>query len=400
MTRMTCSIVFALASTFAFCEDADAQVTPVFECWRESSDGLLTAVFGYTNLGEPVTIEVGDDNFVTPSPAAHGQPTVFASGTVNAAFTITLPVIDEGAVTWQLDGSVAEVLLVPEMACTACLCPAGSEGVGGGVGPVGADGPTGDAGAQGVPGPAGVTGPTGPIGPRGATGGAGPVGPSGERGVAGAIGPPGAAGPDGAPGPEGASGPDGPRGPQGPQRPTGAADPDGAAGSTGAAGVAGIQGPEGARGTVGQVGERGVEGPAGITGLAGATGTLRQREKLPASRRRDGRPALVAQKPKPRAELQSQTMLLTEETRQRIAAISRRHGASSVRLFGSYARGQASEASDLDLLVEMEEGRSLLDLIDLQDALERELGIDVDVLTPGSLSPYLREAVEKDSVAL
>jgi predicted nucleotidyltransferase len=54
----------------------------------------------------------------------------------------------------------------------------------------------------------------------------------------------------------------------------------------------------------------------------------------------------------------------------------------------------------LDLLVEMEAGRSLLDLIDLQHRLEDELGIPVDVLTPKSLSPYLRESVEKDAVPL
>jgi predicted nucleotidyltransferase len=93
-------------------------------------------------------------------------------------------------------------------------------------------------------------------------------------------------------------------------------------------------------------------------------------------------------------------MRLTGEIRKKIAGMSRDHGARSVRLFGSYARGDAREGSDLDLLVEMDQGRSLLDLIDLQHALERELGIPVDVLTPASLSPYLRDSVEKDAVAL
>lgn len=272
MTRATCSIVFALAFTFPFCQSAEAQITPVFECWRESSDGLLTAVFGYVNLGEAVTIEVGDENFVTPAPVSHGQPTVFASGTVNAAFTITLPVAEEGTVTWQVGASVAEVLYVPEMACTECLCPAGSAGVDGGVGPTGADGPAGDAGLQGVAGPAGVTGPTGTIGPRGATGEAGPAGAPGERGETGGIGRAGAPGPDGATGPDGAIGPDGPRGPEGAQGLAGAAGPDGAAGPAGLPGVAGIRGPAGAPGAVGPIGERGPEGPPGIAGSVGATG--------------------------------------------------------------------------------------------------------------------------------
>jgi predicted nucleotidyltransferase len=93
-------------------------------------------------------------------------------------------------------------------------------------------------------------------------------------------------------------------------------------------------------------------------------------------------------------------MRLTEKQRERIAEISRAHGARSVRVFGSHARGEASETSDLDLLVEMDRGRSLLDLIDLQHALEGELGMPVDVLTPSSLSPYLRESVEQDAVPL
>jgi predicted nucleotidyltransferase len=93
-------------------------------------------------------------------------------------------------------------------------------------------------------------------------------------------------------------------------------------------------------------------------------------------------------------------MQLTDDQRERIAEISRRHGAHAVRLFGSRARGEASESSDVDLLVEMDEGRSLLDLIDLQRALEGELGIAVDVLTPKSLSPYLRKSVESEAVEL
>lgn len=110
--------------------------------------------------------------------------------------------------------------------------------------------------------------------------------------------------------------------------------------------------------------------------------------------------ALVTPRHAPILAVQFRSMRLTEEQRNQIAEITRRHGAHSVRLFGSHARGEASDSSDLDLLVEMERGRSLLDLIDLQHALERELGMAVDVLTPKSLSPYLRESVERDAVEL
>jgi uncharacterized protein len=86
--------------------------------------------------------------------------------------------------------------------------------------------------------------------------------------------------------------------------------------------------------------------------------------------------------------------------REVIYTIATRHGARTVRVFGSHARGTATEGSDLDLLVEMEQGRSLLDLIALERELEETLGMSVDLLTPGSISPYLRETIEREAVPL
>lgn len=93
-------------------------------------------------------------------------------------------------------------------------------------------------------------------------------------------------------------------------------------------------------------------------------------------------------------------MQLSEEHRVRVLEIAQRHGAHSVRIFGSRARDEGSESSDLDLLVEMERGRSLLDLIDMQRDIEEALRMKVDLLTPGSLSPYLRQAVEESAIPL
>lgn len=89
-----------------------------------------------------------------------------------------------------------------------------------------------------------------------------------------------------------------------------------------------------------------------------------------------------------------------ERQRQMIQAIAAKHGARNVRVFGSRARGTGSADSDLDLLVDMEKGRSLLDLIELERELETSLGIPVDVLTPASISPYLRDDIEREAVAL
>jgi predicted nucleotidyltransferase len=89
-----------------------------------------------------------------------------------------------------------------------------------------------------------------------------------------------------------------------------------------------------------------------------------------------------------------------EDHRDRILRIAGEHGARRVRIFGSLARGDAHRDSDLDLLVELEHGRSLLDLVAIKQDIEDLLGIEVDVVTEPSLSPYIRDQVLKEAVAL
>lgn len=88
------------------------------------------------------------------------------------------------------------------------------------------------------------------------------------------------------------------------------------------------------------------------------------------------------------------------EVREDIRRIATAHGAGNVRAFGSTGRGEQGAASDLDLLVDMAEGRSLFDLIALSNDLEDSLGVEVDVLTEASLSPYMRDRVLNEAVAL
>lgn len=90
----------------------------------------------------------------------------------------------------------------------------------------------------------------------------------------------------------------------------------------------------------------------------------------------------------------------TRESREEISRIAAAHGARNVRVFGSAGRDEAGATSDLDLLVEMSEGRNLLDLIALSNDLQDTLGIKVDVVTEGGLSPYLRERILTEAVAL
>lgn len=69
-------------------------------------------------------------------------------------------------------------------------------------------------------------------------------------------------------------------------------------------------------------------------------------------------------------------------------------------MFGSVARGDARDDSDIDLLVDMEPGRTLLDLVALSRELEERLGRRVDVVTKGGLSPHLRDRILAEAIPL
>lgn len=85
--------------------------------------------------------------------------------------------------------------------------------------------------------------------------------------------------------------------------------------------------------------------------------------------------------------------LLTDETRTAIRRLAALHGARDVRVFGSIARGDADPDSDLDLLVDFEPGRSLLDQVALRLDLEELLDRRVDVVTEAGLSRLLRRRI-------
>jgi len=89
---------------------------------------------------------------------------------------------------------------------------------------------------------------------------------------------------------------------------------------------------------------------------------------------------------------------LLKEKRQEILAIAAKHGAYNVRVFGSAARGEADEASDVDILVELEPERSLLDLGGLLVELENLLARRVDVVTEKGLRKRIRERVLQEAV--
>jgi predicted nucleotidyltransferase len=86
--------------------------------------------------------------------------------------------------------------------------------------------------------------------------------------------------------------------------------------------------------------------------------------------------------------------------RPRITEIALRYGVSNVRVFGSVARGTAREGSDVDLLVEMDDSRSLLDLVGFEQEIEDELNTRVDVVVEGGIHPRLQPAILREAIAL
>jgi predicted nucleotidyltransferase len=86
-----------------------------------------------------------------------------------------------------------------------------------------------------------------------------------------------------------------------------------------------------------------------------------------------------------------------EVRRQDILRILSQHGATSTKVFGSVARGESGPKSDLDLLVQLEPGYSLLDLIAIKQELEDLLGCKVDIVTEAALSPYMRDQIMQEA---
>ncbi len=91
---------------------------------------------------------------------------------------------------------------------------------------------------------------------------------------------------------------------------------------------------------------------------------------------------------------------LLREKRDDILRIAARHGASNVRVFGSVARGEADEESDIDFLVDLAPDRSLLDLGGLWWGLNDLLGGKADVITEQGLRDHIRERVLAEAAPL
>ncbi len=130
----------------------------------------------------------------------------------------------------------------------------------------------------------------------------------------------------------------------------------------------------------------------------------RRNERTVWSSCRTGEAASRARMEPDRHNADMTTMLLTmvdlRARREEILDIASRRGASNIAVFGSVARGEADEQSDVDILVDLEVGRSLLDLGGLLMDLREALGRDVDVVTRAGLRPRVRDRVLSEATPL
>lgn len=88
---------------------------------------------------------------------------------------------------------------------------------------------------------------------------------------------------------------------------------------------------------------------------------------------------------------------VVQQKKKEILAVARAHGLVNVRIFGSVARGEDTAQSDIDLLVDLEKGRTLLDLGGALMKLQELLGRKVDIVTERGLHWYLREKILREA---
>jgi predicted nucleotidyltransferase len=86
------------------------------------------------------------------------------------------------------------------------------------------------------------------------------------------------------------------------------------------------------------------------------------------------------------------------ELYQKVAKFLKNKGAKKVAVFGSYVREEATPQSDIDIIVEFTERKSLLEIVGIEQELSEKLGIKVDLLTEKSISPYLIDRIRKEMV--
>lgn len=139
------------------------------------------------------------------------------------------------------------------------------------------------------------------------------------------------------------------------------------------------------------------------TGAALPTLPTLERLLLACGRRLEIRTVMRGALSSPATSVRGQLGPLARELRRhrrRLLAAAQTRGARRVRVFGSLARGEAVPTSDVDLLVDLEPGRTLIDLVALRREAEEILGIPVDIATPDMLKERIRSDVLAEALPL
>lgn len=93
-------------------------------------------------------------------------------------------------------------------------------------------------------------------------------------------------------------------------------------------------------------------------------------------------------------------MMNKKEIFEKMTRILKNQGARKIAVFGSYVRGEEKPESDIDIIVEFSERKSLFDLVGIEQEVSDALGIKVDLLTEKSISPYLIDRIKKEMVVI
>ena len=93
-------------------------------------------------------------------------------------------------------------------------------------------------------------------------------------------------------------------------------------------------------------------------------------------------------------------MTSLSEIKEKATPILKTAGAIRAEIFGSYARGEANEQSDVDILIEPPDGMTLFDMAGIVEELEHTLGYRVDLLTYGAIHPRLKSYISKDAITI
>jgi predicted nucleotidyltransferase len=91
---------------------------------------------------------------------------------------------------------------------------------------------------------------------------------------------------------------------------------------------------------------------------------------------------------------------LKKKIQESIVSILTRYDAERIAIFGSYARGEAKEHSDIDILVRFARPKSLLQIVQIEDEIRKSIHMKVDLVTEKAVSPHLAGSIHRDEMVI